>query len=88
MKLSPWAKEQGIGYEAAWRMFRDGKLPVPAEQLPTGTIIVNPPKAEPTGVAVYALIVTHKCQPGPGGKLGHNEGEQTKALTDGQSPQR
>ena len=37
---------------------------------------------------LYALIVTHKCQPGPGGKLGHNEGEQTKALTDGQSPQR
>ena len=56
MKLSTWAKEQGIGYEAAWRMFRDGKLPVPAEQLPTGTIIVKPPKAEPTGVAVYARV--------------------------------
>ena len=55
-KLSVWAKEQGIGYQAAWRMYRDGKLPVPAEQLPTGTIIVKPPKEEPTGVAVYARV--------------------------------
>ena len=37
-------------------MYRDGKLPVPAEQLPTGTIIVKPPKGEPTGVAVYARV--------------------------------
>ncbi len=39
MKLSVWAKEQGIRYQAAWRMYRDGKLPVPVEQLPTGTIV-------------------------------------------------
>ena len=56
MKLSVWAKEQGISYQAAWRMYRDGKLPVPAEQLPTGTIIVKPPKEDPTGVAVYARV--------------------------------
>ena len=56
MKLSVWAKEQGITYQAAWRMYRDGKLPVPAEQLPTGTIILKPPKEEPTGVAVYARV--------------------------------
>ena len=56
MKLSAWAKEQGISYQAAWRMYRDGKLPVPAEKLPTGTIIVKPPKAAPTGVAVYARV--------------------------------
>ena len=56
MKLSVWAKEQGISYQAAWRMYRDGKLPVPAEQLPTGTILLKPPKEEPTGVAVYARV--------------------------------
>ena len=56
MKLSTWAKEQGISYQAAWRMYRDGKLPVPVEQLPTGTIIVKPPKEEPAGVAVYARV--------------------------------
>ncbi len=58
MKLSAWAKEQGISYQAAWRMYRDGKLPVPAEQLPTGTIIVKPPKEEPIGVAVYARVAS------------------------------
>ena len=56
MKLSTWAKEQGISYQAAWRMYRDGKLPVPVEQLQTGTIIVKPPKEEPAGVAVYARV--------------------------------
>lgn len=56
MKLSTWAKEQGITYQAAWRMYRDGKLPVPAERLPTGTIILKPPKDLPTGVAVYARV--------------------------------
>ena len=56
MKLSVWAKEQGISYQAAWRMYRDGQLPVPAEILPTGTIILKPPQEEPTGVAVYARV--------------------------------
>jgi predicted site-specific integrase-resolvase len=56
MKLRTWAKEQGISYQAAWRMYRDGKLPVPVEPLPTGTIMVKPPKEGPTGVAVYARV--------------------------------
>ena len=51
-----YVKEQGVRYQAAWRMYRDGKLPVPAEQRPTGTIIVKHPKAEPTGVAIYARV--------------------------------
>jgi predicted site-specific integrase-resolvase len=41
MKLSEWAKQQGLTYKTAWRMFREGKLPVPAEQLSTGTIVVQ-----------------------------------------------
>lgn len=40
MKLSTWAKKQGIHYQTAWRWFRDGKMPVRAEQMPSGTIIV------------------------------------------------
>ena len=56
MKRSAWAKEQGISYQAAWRIYRDGKLPVPAEKLPTGRISVKSPKAAPTGVAVYARM--------------------------------
>jgi putative resolvase len=57
MKLSAWAKANGLAYQTAWRMWRDGKLPVPAEQLPTGTIIVHPPKAAAVdSVAIYARV--------------------------------
>ena len=41
MKLSEWAKKQGISYRTAWRWFKDGKLPVQATQASTGTIIVH-----------------------------------------------
>ena len=71
MKLSTWAKEQGIGYQAAWRMFRDGKLPVPAEKLPTGTIIVRPAKALATGVAVYARVSSSDQRSDLEGQVAH-----------------
>jgi len=47
MKLSAWAKANGLAYQTAWRMRRNGKLRVAAEQLPTGTVIVHP--ARPYG---------------------------------------
>lgn len=57
MKLSAWAKLKGLSYKAAWKMWKAGKLPVPAEQLPTGTIIVHPPVAAlEGGVALYARV--------------------------------
>lgn len=42
MKLSQWAKQQGISYQTAWRWFKAGTLPVPVIQSQTGTIIVQP----------------------------------------------
>ena len=42
MKLSQWAKDQGLSYKTAYRMFKAGKLPVHSEQLETGTILVYP----------------------------------------------
>ena len=57
MKLSEWAKQQGIAYKSAWRMWKLGQLPMPADQLPTGTIIVHPHKAPAEGrVALYARV--------------------------------
>ncbi len=57
MKLSAWAKANGLTYKTAWRMWRDGRLPIPAEQLPTGTVIVHPPQAPAAGaVALYARV--------------------------------
>lgn len=56
MKLGTWAKHQGITYKTAWRMWKEGRLPVPAKQLPTGTIILEIPEQRPTGVALYARV--------------------------------
>jgi putative resolvase len=41
MKLSEGAKKNGLSYRTAWRLFSEGKLPVPAQQLQTGTILVT-----------------------------------------------
>lgn len=42
MKLSEWAKLQGIAYRTAWNWFKAGKLPVRAMQTATGMILVEP----------------------------------------------
>ncbi len=39
MKLSDYAKQIGVSYQTAWRMYKRGELD--AYQLPTGTIVVN-----------------------------------------------
>jgi predicted site-specific integrase-resolvase len=41
MKLREWAEKQGISYRTALRWFHGGILPVDAEQMATGTIIVK-----------------------------------------------
>lgn len=41
MKLSDWAKKQGISYITAWRWFNNGRLPVKAYRSDSGTIIVQ-----------------------------------------------
>ena len=55
MKLSQRAKEQGLSYKGAWRMWKAGQLLVPAEQLPTGTILVKEVKTPAHAVALYAV---------------------------------
>ena len=60
MKLSTWAKKQGISYKTAWRLWTAGKLPIPATQLATGTIIVKepgpPPETDSSSVVLYARV--------------------------------
>lgn len=41
IKLSQWAKNNSLTYTAAWRMFKNGTLPVKAIQLETGTILIE-----------------------------------------------
>ena len=64
MRLKDWAEQQGIHYQTAWKWFRDGKLPVPALQTPSGTILVQPdaPDAVPRpggGLGLYARVSSH-----------------------------
>ena len=64
MKLSEWARQQGVSYRTAWKWFRDGNLPVPAIQLPTGTILVEEPvrKADERA-GVYARVSSSDQRP-------------------------
>lgn len=57
MKLSDWARQNGITYKTAWLWWKRGKLPVPARQMPTGMIIVDVPAREgATNVVLYARV--------------------------------
>lgn len=55
VKLSVWAELQGISYKTAWRMWKAKTLPVPAHQLPTGTVVVETAKRADS-VALYARV--------------------------------
>ncbi len=55
MKLSDWARKQGVSYLTVWRWFRAGKLPVSARQLPSGTILMEEPLREGRTV-LYARV--------------------------------
>ena len=59
MKLSAYAKQLGIHYDTAYRMWQRGEIA--GYQLPSGTIIVTapevqPPPSRPQKVAVYARV--------------------------------
>ena len=57
MKLSEWARQQGVSYRTAWKWFNTGKLPVPAVQTATGTILVQEQTKSEAGIAaVYARV--------------------------------
>ncbi len=57
MKLKDWAKHNGISYRTAWRWFHQGTLPVPAQQVSTGTILVQAsPDEDADCVALYARV--------------------------------
>ncbi len=63
MKLSEWAKKQGISYKTAWRWVRQGKMPVPFVKTPTGTILVQEPEAAAQTVALYARVSSADQKP-------------------------
>jgi len=48
-----------VSYRAALNWFHAGTLPVPARQLPTGTILVDPPIVEAGVVVAYCRVSFH-----------------------------
>ncbi|MBU4174466.1 MAG: IS607 family transposase [Actinobacteria bacterium] len=62
MKLSAWAIKNGISYRTALRWYHDGTLPVRAEQLATGTILVyedTTVHSKDNSVTIYARVSSH-----------------------------
>ncbi len=63
MKLSEWAKQEGIHYQTAWKWFRDGQLPVPAIRTPSGAILVEVPRtgagSHEGRTVIYARVSSH-----------------------------
>ena len=69
MRLSAWAKTQGVTYRTAWEWFKNGTMPVPSRQLSTGTILVDVPET-PTGrTVVYARVSSHDQKPNLDGQV-------------------
>jgi putative resolvase len=63
MNLTEWARAQGISPHTAYRWFREGALPVPAQRVGPRTILVNI-EANTTpevvgGVGLYARVSSH-----------------------------
>lgn len=56
MKLSVWANNNGLSYKTAWRLWKAGSPPLPAEQLPTGTILVHELPTQTNNAVLYARV--------------------------------
>ena len=64
MNLTEWAEANGVHRQTAYRWFREGTLPVPAERVGPRTILVNiEANSSPTvtgGVGLYARVSAHE----------------------------
>ncbi|WP_326793742.1 IS607 family transposase (plasmid) [Streptomyces sp. NBC_00841] len=57
MKLSEWASRNGVHYQTAWTWAKEGRMPVPVVQTPSGTWLVTEPAPQAAGrVVVYCRV--------------------------------
>ncbi|MGW5126021.1 IS607 family transposase [Streptomyces sp. NPDC004069] len=57
MKLSEWAARNGVHYQTAWTWAKEGRMPVPVRQTPSGTWLVDEPVVEESGrVVAYCRV--------------------------------
>ena len=72
MNLTEWAHAQGIHVQTAYRWYREGKLPVPAQKV--GRLILVSPEAaqaarKADGAGLYARVSSHGQKPGLDGQV-------------------
>lgn len=81
IRLSQWAKSEGVSIDTAYRMLRRGLLPVPAERSPTGRwyVLVSTPRAGRLSFYVRA---------GPGRDAAVEINRQIRVLVDWSGPRR
>ncbi|MGX1548062.1 IS607 family transposase [Streptomyces adustus] len=58
MKLSEWARQQGVSYQTAWRWVKDAGMPVPARRAPSGTWLVDEVAVQSSGRVVACCRVS------------------------------
>lgn len=64
VKLAEWARREGVHYQTAWEWARDGKMPVPVYQTPSGSWMVRVETSAATGRAVaYCRVCSHDQKP-------------------------
>jgi putative resolvase len=64
MRLSDWARMQGVHYQTAWKWAYEGKMPVPVVKTPTGRYLVLTESATSgAGVALYARVSSGDQKP-------------------------
>lgn len=52
MLVREWAAREGLNPQTVWKWCREGMMPVPVEQTPTGMWLIHDPKYEPTTTTV------------------------------------
>ncbi|MFE7273317.1 IS607 family transposase [Streptomyces sp. NPDC057623] len=64
MNLTEWARSQGVSPHTAYRWFKNGTLPVPAQRVGPRTILVNVDAATTPeaigGLGLYARVSSHE----------------------------
>ncbi|MFD8033853.1 IS607 family transposase [Streptomyces sp. NPDC059717] len=64
MRLSGWAARNGVHYQTAWVWAKEGRMPVPVRQTPSGTWLVDEPAAAVSGrVVAYCRVSSADQKP-------------------------
>ncbi|MFE2735226.1 IS607 family transposase [Streptomyces sp. NPDC059349] len=56
MRLSEGAARNGVRYQTAWTWAKEGRMPIPVRQTPSGTWLVDGPSVEASGRVAYCRV--------------------------------